>query len=174
MRGAVGGFAPADTHRVAVLLRRISALTTVIALMLLACVATALGSGRDVIADYQSNGQITACHTAEDFREALIILRADERLYGNAIEVIQEARATFTAEPGEPCAGAAAVAEPVVEEDDSGSGAGLWIGLAAAVGLIAVGAGLWARRGGADDDVSGDGPGGDGSGDGPSDPSPGS
>lgn len=141
--------------------------------MLLACVATALGSGRDVIADYQSNGQITACHTDEDFREALRILRADERLYGNAIEVIQEARATFTAEPGEPCEGAVAIVEPVVEED-SGSGAGLWIGLAAAVGLIAVGAGLWARRGGADDDVSGDGPGGDGSGDAPSDPSRGS
>jgi hypothetical protein len=173
MRGAVGGFAPADTHRVAVLLRRIAALTTVIVLVLLACVATALGSGRDVIADYQSNnGQITACHTDEDFREALLILRADERLYGNAIEVIQEARATFTAEPGEPCEGAVAIADPV-EAEDSGSGAGLWIGLAAAVGLIAVGAGLWARRGGSDDDVSG-GPGGDGSGDAPSGPSAGS
>jgi hypothetical protein len=173
MRGAVGGPAPADTHRVAVLLRRTAALTTVIVLVLLACVATALGSGRDVIADYQSNGQITACHTAEDFREALIILRADERLYGNAIEVIQEARATFTAEPGEPCEGVALAVDPV-EAEDSGSGAGLWIGLAAAVGLIAVGAGLWARRGGADDDVSGDGPGGDGSGDGSSGPPAGS
>jgi hypothetical protein len=141
--------------------------------VLLACVATALGSGRDVIADYQSDGQITSCHTDEDFREALAILRADERLYGNAIEVIQEARATFTAGPGGACEGAAVVAEPVVEED-SGSGAGLWIGLAAAVGLIAVGAGLWARRGGAGDDVPGDGSAGDGSGDAPSDPSRGS
>jgi hypothetical protein len=151
---------------VAALLRRTAASTSVIALVLLAWVAMAVGSGSDLIADYQSNGQVTGCYSEQDFQEALQELRADERLYGNAIEVIQEARATNVADADGNCPGAAEV-EAV--EDDSGSGAGLWIGLAAAVGLIAVGAGLWARRGGAGE---GDGPGSgeDGPGDDPSGP----
>ena len=123
-------------------------------LVLLACVATALGSGQDIIDDYTvNNGQITGCYTDAEFREALRIARTNDRLYGNAVDVIQEARATHTAtEPGGTCEGAAVPEE--AEEPGSGTGAGLWIGLAAAVGLIAVGAGLWARRTGGDDDPS--------------------
>lgn len=148
---AVGGNAPVLSHRVVVLLRRIAAFTSLTAIVLLACVAMALGSGRDLIADYKVNGQITGCYTAREFRDALKIARADEVLYGNAIEAILEARATNTAGPDGTCA---AVSAPTpVEENDGGSGAGLWIGLAVAVGLIAVGAGLWARRAGDDDDT---------------------
>jgi hypothetical protein len=169
IRGAVGVEAPADTHRVAALLRRIVALTSLIALVLLAFAATGFGAGEDVIQDFQADGQINGCYTDAEFREALRALRADEVLYGNAIEVIQEARATNTAEPGEPCEGGVPVEE--ASGEDSGSGVGLWLGLAAAVGLIAVGAGLWARRGGTDDgDSSADSPDGDGTGDDPTPP----
>lgn len=151
----MGVTTPADAHRVAALLRRIAAFTLVIALALLALTAMAQGTGRDLIADYEVNGEVTGCYTDAEFREALRILRADEVLYGNAIDVIQEARPTHTrAEGEEGCEGEVA-AEGT---DESGTGLGLWLGLAAAVALIAVGAGLWARRGGS----GGDGPAGDG------------
>lgn len=157
--------APADAHRVAALLRRIATFTSIIALVLLACVATALGTGRDLIEDYQLNDQVTGCYTAAEFSEALRILRADEVLYGNAIDVIQEARATNTRQPGEDTCEGEIVTDA---SDESGSGLGLWLGLAAAVGLIAIGAGAWARRGGSSDDGS------DGGGTGADSPGPGS
>ena len=139
----------------AALLRRIAAFLSIIALAFLAVAAMALGSGRDIIADFQADQQITGCYTDAEFREALRIARADEVLYGNLIDVLQEARATNTRAPGEEsCEGAV----PAEAADESGSDLGLWLGLAAAVGLIAVGAGLWARRGGS----GGDGPAGDG------------
>lgn len=150
------------------------------ALTLLALAAAAVGSGRDVIADYELHGEITGCYTAKDYRDALRTLRLDERLYGNAIEVIQEARTTNIARPGEPCTPARTAPEEAVS-DDSGSGVGIWLVLAGAVGAIAVGAGVWARRGGGDDDPpaggatdgTGSGTGGGGSGDEPpSDPQP--
>lgn len=143
----MGAWAPVDPHRVVVLLRRLLASTLIIALALLTLSAVAVGSGRDVITDYQNNGRVTGCYSAADFREALQILRADEKLYGNAIEVIQEARSTNVAREGEPCEPALTAPTEAVE-DDGGSGMGIWLGLAAAVGVVAVGAGLWARRGG--------------------------
>lgn len=140
-----------------VLLRRIVASSFIFALALLTLAAVAVGSGRDVIADYQNNGRVTGCYTAADFREALQILRADEKLYGNAIEVIQEARSTNVARPGEPCEPALTAPEEAVE-DEGGSGMAIWLGLAAAVGLVAVGAGLWARRSGDGDNRDDDTP----------------
>ena len=144
------------------------------ALTLLALAAAAVGSGRDVIADYGMHGEVTGCYTAKDYRDALRILRLDEKLYGNAIEVNQEARTTNIARPGEPCEPALTAPEEAVS-DDSGSGIGIWLGLAGAVGVIAVGAGVWARRGGGGDDddpsaggtVDGSGTGDGGTGDGP-------
>ncbi len=145
------------------------------ALTLLALAAVAVGSGRDVIADYEMHGEVTGCYSAKDYRDALRILRLDEKLYGNAIEVIQEARTTNIARPGEPCTPARTAPEEAVS-DDSGSGIGIWLGLAGAVGVIAVGAGVWARRGGGGDDGppagdatdgTGSGTGGGGSGDEP-------
>lgn len=153
----MGRSAPLITHRMVVLLRRIVVSSLAFAVALLTLAAVAVGSGRDVIADYQNNGRVTGCYSAAEFREALRILRADERLYGNAIEVIQEARSTNVARPGEPCEPALTAPEEAVE-DDGGSGMGLWLGLAAAVGVVAVGAGLWARRGGGGDGRDGDGP----------------
>lgn len=155
MLRAEGVDAPAHTHRVAVLLRRTAASTSVIALVLLALVATALGSGRDVIADYQ-DGQINACYTERDFRDALRVLRADEKLYGNAIEVVQEARATNTIGPDGTCEGASPPPAPVADEG-SGPGAAFWVGLVGVLGLVIVGAGVWARRGGSGDDPDGPG-----------------
>ncbi|MEQ9114147.1 MAG: hypothetical protein RID94_07820 [Miltoncostaeaceae bacterium] len=148
------------------MLRRTAVLASVMAIALLALVGSALGAGRDVIADYQANGgQIVGCYSAADYREALRILRTDEALYDNAIEVIQEARTTNVAREGEPCEPAQTAPDEAVE-DEGGSGLGLWLGLAAAVALVAVGAGLVARR-----STGGEGEGGeDGPGDGSAGP----
>lgn len=134
------------------MLRRTAVLASVMAVALLALAGSALGAGRDVIADYQANGgQIVGCYSAADYREALRILRTDEALYDNAIEVIQEASTTRVEREGEPCEPAQTAPDEAVE-DGGGSGLGLWLGLAAAVALVAVGAGLVARRGGSGGD----------------------
>lgn len=140
-----------------ILLRRLVSALLFAALALLIVTAAAAGSGQDIITDYENNGRITGCYTAAEFREALRIARQDEVLYGNAIEVIQEARTTNLARPGQPCEPALTAPEEAVD-DEGGSGMAIWLGLAAAVGVVAVGAGLWARRGG-DGPSGGDAPG---------------
>jgi hypothetical protein len=121
-----------------------------LALALLGLSATAFADGRDVLADVQDNGRIDGCYTRAEFRDALRLASDDQRLYGSAVDLIKEARITNVEVPGEPCGAARTVPETAVE-DDSGGSLGIWLGLAIAVGAVAVGAGVWARRGGRDD-----------------------
>lgn len=122
-----------------------------LALALLGLSATAFADGRDVLADAKDNGQIDGCYTRAEFRDALRLAGNDQRLYGSTIDLIKEARITNVAVPGEPCGSARTVPATAVE-DDSGGSLGIWIGLAVAVGAVAVGAGVWARRGGGRDE----------------------
>jgi hypothetical protein len=124
-----------------------------LALALLGLSATAFADGRDVLADAKDNGQIDGCYTRAEFRDALRLAGDDQRLYGSTVDLIREARITNVKVQGEPCGGARTVPTAAVE-DDSGGSIGIWIGLAVAVGAVAVGAGVWARRGGGRGDPS--------------------
>jgi hypothetical protein len=128
------------------LLRRPASLLIMLALALLGLAATALADGRDVLADVQDNGRVDGCYTRAELNEALDLARDDQRLYGSAVDLIRDARITNVERPGQPCGTSVATADAAVE-DDSGGSLGIWIGLAVAVGAVAVGAGVWARRG---------------------------
>lgn len=121
-----------------------------LALALLGLSATAFADGRDVLADVQDNGRVDGCYTRAEFRQALKLVRNDERLYGAAGDVIRAAEITNVTRPGEPC-GSGRTVPAVAVADTSGASAGVWAGVAVAVVAAAVGAGVWARRGGRGD-----------------------
>jgi hypothetical protein len=138
---------PRILHRVDALLRRPASLVIMLALALLVLSATALADGRDVLADAKDNGRIDACYTRAELNEALHLARADQRLYGSTVDLIRDARITSVERPGEACGSGAAAVPAAAVQDTSGGSLGIWIGLAVVVGAVAVGAGVWARRG---------------------------
>jgi hypothetical protein len=118
----------------------------VLALLATSAAAALAAGGREVLDDLQDNQRIDGCYTRAQYRDALRLVRKDQRLYAAAPDVIAEAEQVKRAGPDGGClpprtAPAAAI------EDDSGGGTGIWIGLAVAVGVVAVGAGAWARLG---------------------------
>jgi hypothetical protein len=117
-----------------------------LALALLGPSATALADGRDVLADVKDNDRIDDCYTRSELNEALDLARGYDQLYGVAIDLIKDARITRVARPGVPCGRGAAGA--AAAEDDSGGSLGVFLGVAVAVGAVAVGAGAWTRRAG--------------------------
>ena len=150
IRGALGVDGPRLPHRVADLLRRAAAFNVILGLALLALSATALADGRDILADYEDNYRIDSCYTRAEFRDALRLLRDDQRQYANAPEVVSEAEITNVAHPGEPC-GAARTAPAAAVDDGSGPVSTVWLGVLGVVAVGAVGGGVWARRGHGDD-----------------------
>jgi hypothetical protein len=120
-----------------------------IVLALLGPAAVALADSRDVLADAQDNGRVDACYSRSEFRDALRLARADQRLYSATVDNIGEAQISNVKVAGQPCGSGRRVPHEAIP-DDSGAGAGLWIGLLAAVGVVAVGAGAWAHRAGGD------------------------
>jgi hypothetical protein len=150
IRGALGVDGPRLPHRVAALLRRAAALVVILGLALLALSGTALADGRDILADYEDNGRIDSCYTRAEFRDALRLLRDDQRQYGNAADAVPQAEITHVAHPGEPC-GAARTAPAVAVDDGSGPASMVWLGVVGVVVVGAVGGGVWARRGSGDE-----------------------
>lgn len=134
-------------------MRRSVTTIVLIACALLALPAAALADGRAVIDDYDDNGQIDGCYAQEDFTEALDLIGENEQ-YGAAIDVIRQARVTNVEVPGEECVSATPATLDDISadgDDDDGGGISAWILGLIAVGVLAVGAGLWARmRGGSD------------------------
>jgi hypothetical protein len=114
-----------------------------VACALLGVSATALADAREVLADVKDNGRIDGCYTRAELREALALANDDERLYGEAVDLIKDAQIRHSG-PG--CNGNLTIPRRAVA-DDSGSGLALWVGLAAAIGAVAAGAGWWGRRG---------------------------
>jgi hypothetical protein len=103
-----------------------------------------LGTAQEVIEDYRDDGQIQGCYSTEDFNQAVRELDPNEGIYEVARDVIRQAQAR--------CAAAGETSS-----DDGGSGAGVWIGIVIAVGLVALGAGALARRRGGNREGGGSG-----------------
>lgn len=119
------------------------------ALVLLGVTASALGDGRDVLADAQ-DGRIDACYSRAEFRDALDRARDDQRLYATAIDTIKEATISNVTVPGQPCGSGRTVPREPVPVSSSGAST-LWGGAALVVIVGALGAGALARRRRADD-----------------------
>lgn len=132
-----------------------------VVIALAALPSLALSSGRDVLADYEDNGQIDNCYTAREYQEALALRRPDQAQYGATVEVIRMAQETKLVDrSGDPCPETVAVADPPAGEDGDGGvpTALVWVLVIAGVGLVAVGAGVWARRRPPGGDAGGGGP----------------
>ncbi len=105
MDRSVGPCAPGPRHLVPALLRRRVALLLLALFALSGLVLPAIGlaDGRAILSDFEDNGQIDECYTRQEFQQALRLARADERVYGNAVDAIEEAQVTNVARPGEEC-----------------------------------------------------------------------
>ena len=68
----------------------------------------AFGSGQQVLADYEDNGQIDGCYTLADFEDALKRIRPDQQQYGAAVDVIRQAELTNIRRPDGACGGTSA------------------------------------------------------------------
>ena len=116
--------------------------------MLLALLVTApaaLADGRDVLADAQQDNRVDACYTRSELNEALRLARADQRLYGVLVEIVQQAGIANVKVEGQPCGSARRVPGDAID-DTGGASPALWGGLLVGVGLVGTGAGLLARR----------------------------
>lgn len=68
----------------------------------------AFGSGQQVLADYEDNGQIDGCYTLADYEDALKRIRPDQQQYGAAVDVIRQAELTNIRRPDGACGGTSA------------------------------------------------------------------
>lgn len=89
-------------------IRRSVAVSFLLALVLGALAGPAFAGGRQVLADYEDNGQINGCYTLAEYEEALKIIRPDQQQYGAAVDVIRQAELTNIRRPGEACGGTSA------------------------------------------------------------------
>jgi hypothetical protein len=111
----------------------------------LALSASALASGRDIIADFQDNGRIDRCYTATEFRQALVLANGEQQQYGALVDVLRAAEVTNLKRPGRPCH-AAAPPTPVETGSTSAGSTLAWVGVGLAAAAVAVGVGALARR----------------------------
>jgi len=145
MPGALGASAPGSAHLVAALLRRVAPILALVAV--LAVSASALGSGRDIIADFQDNGRIDGCYTLAEFQQALRLANGDQQQYGALIDVLRAAEVTNVRRPGQRCPQAAQTAPADAGAGSSSSGSTLaWVGVGLAAAALAVGVGALVRR----------------------------
>ena len=128
----------------ALLRRRVALLSLVIAVAMALVPAGLLAGGRDVLADYEDNGQIDGCYTLQEFEDALRLIRPDQRQYGAAVDVIRQAELTNIEKPGQPCGSASTTpaAAPASGGDDGGVPTALIVVLVVA-GVALVGGGVW-------------------------------
>lgn len=145
IRGALGASAPRPRHRVDALLRRPAWVLPTILLALLVTAPAAFADGRDVLADAKDN-RVDQCYTRAELNEALRLARADQRLYGVLVEIVEQAGIGKVKVEGQPCGSARRVPGDAID-DTGGASPALWGGVVLAVGLVGAGAGLAARRG---------------------------
>ncbi len=84
-------------------MRRSVAVSFLLVLLLGVLAMPAFAGGREVLADYEDNGQIDGCYTLADFEDALKQIRPDQQQYGAAVDVIREAELTNIRRPGQAC-----------------------------------------------------------------------
>jgi hypothetical protein len=89
-------------------IRRSVAVSFLVALVLATLAGPAFAGGRQVLADYEDNGQINGCYSLAEYEEALRIIRPDQQQYGAAVDVIRQAELTNIRRPGEACGGTSA------------------------------------------------------------------
>src|SRR5207247_10325927 len=110
-------------HLVAALPRRRFASALLAALQLLAVIAllampsVALATPREVLRDYNDNGQIDGCYSAQDYQRALDLVNPDDAQYGAEVDTILQAQADRVLKSDGTCG--PATASPA---GDSGSG----------------------------------------------------
>lgn len=109
----------------AALIRRSVAVSFVVALLLGVFAMPAFAGGRQVLADYEDNGQIDGCYTLADYEEALKLIRPDQQQYGAAVDVIRQAELTNIRRPGQACGATSASgsSSDVPGSDTTASGA---------------------------------------------------
>ncbi len=90
------------------IIRRSVAVWFVVVLAMGVLAMPALAGGRQVLADYEDNGQINGCYTLAEFEEALRIIRPDQQQYGAAVDVIRQAELTNIRRPDGACGGTSA------------------------------------------------------------------
>ena len=91
------------------IIRRSVAVWFLVALAMGVLAAPAFAGGREVLADYEDNGQINGCYTLAEFEEALRIIRPDQQQYGAAVDVIRQAELTNIRRPDGACGGTSAL-----------------------------------------------------------------
>jgi opacity protein-like surface antigen len=121
----------------------LAALQLLAVIALLAMPSAALAAPRDVLRDYNDNGQIDGCYTAQDYQRALDLVNPDDAQYGAEVDTILQAQADRVLQPDGSCAPATAS-----NGGDSGSGVpGALIAVLIVAGVaVAGGGGLWAYR----------------------------
>jgi hypothetical protein len=115
-----------------------------LALVLLGPAAVAVAGGRELLADAQ-DGRVDACYSRAEFRDGLRLARADQRLYGFALDAIKEAQISNVAVDGRPC-GSRRTAPSRAVAVDAGATRGVWGTVAVVVIAGAAAAGLVAHR----------------------------
>jgi hypothetical protein len=90
------------------IIRRSVAVSFLVALVMGVLAMPAFAGGRQVLADYEDNGQINGCYTLAEFEEALRIIRPDQQQYGAAVDVIRQAELTNIRRPDGACGGTSA------------------------------------------------------------------
>ena len=92
--------------------------------------------------------RVDGCYSRAEFRDALSRARDDQRLYANAVDIINEAAISHVTIPGQPCGSGRTVPPSAVPVASSGA-ATLWGAVALLVSVGAIGAGTLAHRRGA-------------------------
>ena len=105
------------------IIRRSVAVWFVVALAMGVLAAPAFAGGRQVLADYEDNGQINGCYTLAEFEEALRIIRPDQQQYGAAVDVIRQAELTNIRRPDGACGGTSAAGASSDVPDAAAGGA---------------------------------------------------
>jgi hypothetical protein len=90
------------------IIRRSVAVWFLVALAMGVLAMPAFAGGRQVLADYEDNGQINGCYSLAEFEEALRIIRPDQQQYGAAVDVIRQAELTNIRRPDGACGGTSA------------------------------------------------------------------
>ena len=121
----------------------LAALQLLAVIALLAMPSVAFATPREVLRDYNDNGQIDGCYSPQDYQRALDLVNPDDAQYGAEVDTILQAQADRVLQPDGTCG-------PAKADGGGDSGSGVPAALIAVLivaGVVVVGGGgLWAYR----------------------------